>query len=38
VLVSEVVARLTDLGASEVKEIEGIEENVAFPLPKSLAL
>ena len=38
VLVREVVARLTDLGASEVKEIEGIDENVVFPLPKSLAL
>ena len=36
VLVREVLARLRDLGAEEVKELEGVEESVVFPLPKAL--
>jgi 4-hydroxy-3-methylbut-2-en-1-yl diphosphate reductase len=36
VLVQGVVQRLRQLGASEVSEVEGISENVVFPLPKSL--
>ena len=36
VLVQEVVARLRELGALEVVELEGIKENVIFPLPKEL--
>jgi 4-hydroxy-3-methylbut-2-enyl diphosphate reductase len=37
VLVQAVVAGLRALGASSVREIDGIEENVTFPLPKALA-
>lgn len=37
VLVTEVIARLQQLGAGEVKELEGIEENVVFPIPKALS-
>jgi 4-hydroxy-3-methylbut-2-enyl diphosphate reductase len=36
VLVTEVIARLRGLGAGEVKELDGIEENVVFPIPKAL--
>jgi 4-hydroxy-3-methylbut-2-enyl diphosphate reductase len=36
VLVTEVIARLQKLGAGEVKELDGIEENVVFPIPKAL--
>ncbi|MFA5371486.1 MAG: 4-hydroxy-3-methylbut-2-enyl diphosphate reductase, partial [Sideroxydans sp.] len=36
VLVTEVIARLHELGAGEVKELGGIEENVVFPIPKAL--
>lgn len=36
VLVQEVIARLNDLGAKQVRELEGIEENVVFPIPKAL--
>jgi 4-hydroxy-3-methylbut-2-enyl diphosphate reductase len=36
ILVEEVVARLQELGAGDVKELEGIEENVVFPIPKLL--
>jgi 4-hydroxy-3-methylbut-2-enyl diphosphate reductase len=35
--VKEVIARLTELGAKRVRELSGIEENVVFPLPKSLS-
>ncbi|MDD2928601.1 MAG: 4-hydroxy-3-methylbut-2-enyl diphosphate reductase, partial [Sideroxydans sp.] len=38
VLVTEVIARFKQLGAGEVKELDGIEENVVFPLPKSLSV
>ncbi|HQR50102.1 MAG TPA: 4-hydroxy-3-methylbut-2-enyl diphosphate reductase [Methylophilaceae bacterium] len=37
VLVQEVIARLSALGASDVHELEGIIEHVVFPLPKNLA-
>ncbi|BCK88043.1 4-hydroxy-3-methylbut-2-enyl diphosphate reductase [Sideroxyarcus emersonii] len=37
VLVQEVIARLKELGASDVREVAGIQENVVFPLPKSLS-
>jgi len=37
VLVREVVSRLESLGAGPVRELQGIRENVVFPLPKSLA-
>jgi 4-hydroxy-3-methylbut-2-enyl diphosphate reductase len=36
VLVQEVVARITDLGAATVRELDGISENVVFSLPKNL--
>jgi 4-hydroxy-3-methylbut-2-enyl diphosphate reductase len=36
VLVQAVIARLRELGASSVHELEGISEKVTFPLPKSL--
>ncbi|MBU1214283.1 MAG: 4-hydroxy-3-methylbut-2-enyl diphosphate reductase [Gammaproteobacteria bacterium] len=36
VLVTEVIARFKQLGAGEVKELDGIEENVVFPIPKAL--
>jgi 4-hydroxy-3-methylbut-2-enyl diphosphate reductase len=36
VLVQEVIARLKDLGSSEVQELSGIVENVVFPLPRPL--
>jgi 4-hydroxy-3-methylbut-2-enyl diphosphate reductase len=36
VLVLEVIERLKQLGIAEVSELEGILENVVFPLPKSL--
>lgn len=36
VLVSEVVERLQALGAGQVKELQGITENVVFPIPKGL--
>jgi hypothetical protein len=32
-----VIFRLQQLGAKRVHEIEGIEENVTFPLPKSIS-
>lgn len=37
VLVSEVVARLRDLGAQRVSTLPGVEEKVTFPLPKGLS-
>ena len=36
VLVQAVIARLMELGAGTVRELEGITEKVIFPLPKSL--
>ena len=37
VLVAEVVARLKALGANHVRELEGVQEQVVFPLPKGLS-
>jgi 4-hydroxy-3-methylbut-2-en-1-yl diphosphate reductase len=37
VLVQAVIARLRELGASEVADLTGLTENVVFPLPKLLA-
>jgi 4-hydroxy-3-methylbut-2-enyl diphosphate reductase len=37
ILVQQVVARLRELGAVRVTQLEGIEENVTFPLPKALS-
>ena len=36
ILVQQVIARLKTLGALSVRELEGVEENVTFPLPKGL--
>jgi 4-hydroxy-3-methylbut-2-enyl diphosphate reductase len=36
VLVEGVIERLKDLGAGAVSPLQGIEENVTFPLPKEL--
>ena len=36
VLVQGVISRLKELGGSEVVELQGIIENVVFPLPKTL--
>ena len=36
VLVREVVARLQELGATDVSELSGITEHVTFPLPRNL--
>ncbi|NDI86960.1 4-hydroxy-3-methylbut-2-enyl diphosphate reductase [Undibacterium crateris] len=38
VLVQEVIARLKELGASSVRALEGVEENVTFPMPKGLSI
>jgi len=37
VLVEQVVARLREMGASEVQTMPGLEERVAFPLPRELS-
>lgn len=37
VLVQDVIARLQELGAESVRELDGISENVVFPIPKALA-
>jgi 4-hydroxy-3-methylbut-2-enyl diphosphate reductase len=37
VLVQAVIDRLKELGARSVRPLEGVEENVTFPLPKGLA-
>jgi 4-hydroxy-3-methylbut-2-enyl diphosphate reductase len=37
VLVQEVIERLVSLGATGVREIQGVAEKVVFPLPKALA-
>ena len=36
VLVQEVIARLREMGARRVTQLDGIEENVTFPMPKGL--
>ena len=37
VLVQDVISRLKELGAISVRKMQGIEENVAFPLPRELS-
>jgi 4-hydroxy-3-methylbut-2-enyl diphosphate reductase len=37
VLVKQVIDRLKQLGAKSVRTLEGVEENVMFPMPKGLA-
>jgi len=37
VLVHDVILRLQELGARRVRELQGIDEHVNFPLPKGLA-
>jgi 4-hydroxy-3-methylbut-2-en-1-yl diphosphate reductase len=37
VLVHDVILRLQELGARRVRELEGIEESVTFPLPRGMA-
>jgi 4-hydroxy-3-methylbut-2-en-1-yl diphosphate reductase len=37
ILVAEVVDRLKRLGAAEVRELRGTQENVVFPMPKGLS-
>jgi 4-hydroxy-3-methylbut-2-enyl diphosphate reductase len=36
VLVQDVIVRLQELGAESVRELDGISENVVFPIPKGL--
>jgi len=36
ILVRKVVARLRELGAAEVRELDGVVERVVFPMPKGL--
>ncbi len=36
VLVQDVIARLKKMGATSARELQGISENVVFPLPKAL--
>ena len=37
VLVHDVILRLQELGARRVRELDGIDERVTFPLPRSIA-
>ena len=37
VLVQSVINRLKEYGAKSVRTLEGVEEHVAFPLPKGLS-
>jgi 4-hydroxy-3-methylbut-2-enyl diphosphate reductase len=36
VLIERLVARLRELGASSVRPLDGVQENVTFPMPKGL--
>ncbi len=38
VLVKQVIDRLKQLGAKSVRTLEGVEENVMFPMPKGLSI
>ena len=38
VLVHDVILRLQELGANRVRELEGIEESVTFPLPRGMSI
>jgi len=35
-LVKQLIEKLKDLGATEIRELSGIHENVTFPIPKNL--
>lgn len=37
ILVQDVIARLKAMGADSVRELDGITENITFPIPKGLA-
>ncbi|MBI3283947.1 MAG: 4-hydroxy-3-methylbut-2-enyl diphosphate reductase [Burkholderiales bacterium] len=37
ILVQDVIARLRQLGVRSVRTLDGVEENVTFPMPKGLA-
>jgi 4-hydroxy-3-methylbut-2-enyl diphosphate reductase len=37
ILVREVIARLDALGATQVIQLDGVQEKVGFPLPKELS-
>lgn len=37
VLVNQVIARLRELGVERVRALDGVEENIAFPLPRELS-
>lgn len=37
VLVNQVIERLRELGVERVRALEGVEENIAFPLPRELS-
>src|SRR5690606_40138962 len=34
VLVNQVIQRLQELGVGKVRALDGVEENIAFPLPR----
>jgi len=36
VLVRQVISRIQSFGAEKVEELQGVEENVVFSLPKGL--
>ncbi|MGL4276687.1 MAG: 4-hydroxy-3-methylbut-2-enyl diphosphate reductase, partial [Morganella morganii] len=36
VLVQQVISRLQELGADEISQLEGREENIIFEVPKEL--
>ena len=36
ILVRDVIAKLKSLGAKSVRELDGIQETITFPLPKGL--
>ena len=36
ILVEEVIVRLRELGARSVRPLDGVQENVTFPMPKGL--
>jgi 4-hydroxy-3-methylbut-2-enyl diphosphate reductase len=35
-LAQQIIQRLNELGVSNVRALEGIEENISFPLPRGL--
>ena len=38
ILVNEVIARLTDLGGKKPLEMQGVEENIVFSMPRELKI